>query len=481
MHPSFIGRQRELASLNRLFMKKTSSLVVVQGRRRVGKSRLVEEFAKDYPFYQFVGLPPRFEATAQMQRNEFARQLNQQTGLPEVQADDWSKLFLLLAEKIKQGRMVVLFDEVSWMGSKDPDFLGKLKNAWDLHYKKNPELIFVLCGSASHWIERNILASTGFLGRISFRLTLDELPIRDCNKFWGGSGSRVSTYEKLKVLSVTGGIPRYLEELKPTLSAEENIKDFCFVKGGILVNEFDEIFSDLFSTRSSTYKRIVKALANGPMEVKEVCRKLGISQTGYISQHLDDLVKSGFISRDYTWNIKSGEDSRLSHFRLSDNYLRFYLKYVEKNRAKIENDEFSWRSLASLPGWEIIMGYQFENLVLKNRKIIKERLGLQADEVIADNPFFQRKTAKFPGCQIDYLIQTKFGGLYVCEIKFSKNPILPTIIPKMQDKLNRLHNPKGFSYRPVLIHVNGVHEDVINSGYFAMIINFSELLQRDSL
>ncbi len=472
----FIGRQNELQALSKLFKKNVASLVVVQGRRRIGKSRLIQEFAKKHTFYQFSGLPPTDETTVQSQRDEFSRQLSMQTGLPEVYADDWSKLFALLAEKIKAGRIIILFDEISWMGSKDPDFLGKLKNAWDLYFKKNPKLIFILCGSVSTWIDKNILSNTGFLGRISYRLTLQELPLKDCNQFWLRMGDYVSPYEKLKVLSITGGVPRYLEEIKPSLSAEENIRDLCFTKGGPLVNEFNDIFSDLFSHRSSTYKKIVQTLSNGPTEIKDICRLLGITQTGFISTYLEDLVKSGFISRDYTWQISSGAVSRLSHFRLSDNYIRFYLKYIDKIQLKIENDEFTFKSLSSLPGWDTMMSLQFENLVLSNRTYIKTYLGIKPEEIISDNPYFQRRTHKYPGCQIDYLIQTKFGNLYICEVKFSRHPIGKEVLSEVQQKLRDLSYPKGFSCRPILIHVNGVHEDIINSGFFAEVIDFGQLL-----
>lgn len=315
------------------------------------------------------------------------------------------------------------------------------------------------------------------MGRISYRLTLNELALQDCNQFWLKFGGRISSYEKFKVLSITGGIPRYLEEIKPAFSAEENIRALCFMKGGPLVHEFKDIFSDIFSRRSHVYKKIVQILSGGAQDIKSLCRELNITQTGLISDYLDDLMKSGLISRDYTWNIVSGAISRLSHFRLSDNYMRFYLKYIDKNLLKIENDDFSFKSLSALPGFEGMMGLQFENLVLKNRAYIKKCLHISTEEVICDNPFFQRKNARQPGCQIDYLIQTKFGGLYVCEIKFSRHPIHMDVIAEVQKKLDGLYYPKGFSIRPVLIHVNGVHEDVINSGFFASIIDFSALLE----
>lgn len=476
MKRPFIGRTRELHELSELLEKKTASLVVIQGRRRIGKSRLVEEFAKNHRFLHFSGTPPVTTTTLQVQLDEFATQLSSQTGFPEQFADNWSKLFIFLNREIQTGRVIVLFDEISWMGSKDPEFLGKLKNAWDIYFSKNPELILILCGSVSVWIDKNILSSTGFVGRISYRLTLEELTLEECNQFWPKAAGIIAAYEKLKVLSVTGGVPWYLEAMNPSLSAEQTIRKLCFTKRGLLVNEFTHIFNDIFLRRSDTYKSIIETLADGDRELKEIIKDLGVARSGFVSEYLEDLIKSGFVTRDYTWHLESGEVSRLSHFRLSDNFVRFYLKYIEKNLPKIENDDFTKKSLSSLPGWDTIMGLQFENLVLKNRRYIKKCLAISPDEVISDNPFFQRKTEKFPGCQIDYLIQTTFKGLWLCEFKFSKGRIGMRVIKEVQRKIDNLIVPKGFSIRPVLVQVNGVQKSVEDAGFFAKIINFGDLL-----
>lgn len=471
----FVGRKEEMQDLRLLLQKKTSSLVVVQGRRRIGKSRLIEEFAKEYRFYEFAGIAPNEKTTAQSQRNEFSKQLSMISELPEVQADDWSKLFLLLASNVKEGRCIILFDEISWMGSKDPDFLGKLKNAWDIYFKKNPELILILCGSISIWIEENILSSTDFMGRISLTLTLKELSLKESCQFLADIGGTRSFYEKFKILSVTGGVPRYLEEIQSSLSSEENIKRLCFSKKGILYKEFNDIFTDLFFKKSEFYKNVVNLLINGPLEYNEFRQALGVGKSGHLSKYLNNLIKSGFVSRDYTWRLNTGVESRLSHYRLSDNYLRFYLKYIEKNKGKIEHEHFDMRSLISLPGIESIFSLQFENLVLNNRKLIWQKLSIYGEEILSDNPFFQRKTIRGAGCQIDYLIHTRFNTLYICEIKFSKKEIGASVINEVKQKIDRLIAPKGFSYRPVLIHVNGVNDEVIESGFFSSIIDFSEL------
>jgi AAA+ ATPase superfamily predicted ATPase len=480
MPSSFIGRTEELESLKHMISNRSASLVVLKGRRRIGKSRLIEEFAKRQSFdhfYVFSGIPPTKKTTNQSELDEFSRQLGRALNISGIRADDWSTLFLLLADRVQQGRTLILFDEISWMGSKDPDFLGKLKNAWDFLFSKNEKLILVLCGSVSAWVEEHIIQGTGFFGRPSLILTLEELPLSICNQFWEKRGRGVSAYEKFKILSVIGGVPRYLELINPTLSAEENIKQLCFMKHSILLNEYELIFNDIFSKRSPIYKNIIEQLVQGSANQAQIAEKMKLTRTGNLSDYLSELTISGFIERDYTWTIKTGKISGLSNYRLKDNYLRFYLKYLRVLKPKIEKGIFNKVSLTTLPNWDIIMGLQFENLVLNNYQELIRAIGIQPDEIIFCNPFFQRHTARQPGCQIDYLIQTRFDTAYVCEIKFSRFEIGPEIINEMERKIERLKLPRHFSYRPILIHVNGVREDVHDSNFFAKIIDFSEFLQ----
>ncbi len=473
----FIGRSEELATLSSLLTKKSASLIVIRGRRRIGKSRLIEEFAKGKHFLTFTGIAPTEKTTDASQKEVFAQQLGKQIGLQGIASDDWASLFSLLHQQTRRGRVIILFDEISWMGSHDPLFLGKLKNAWDLEFKKNPNLIMVLCGSVSTWIEKNIISSTAFFGRISLFLHLDELPLYACHEFLRSRGFRRSTYEEFKILSVTGGVPWYLEQVQGGQSADDVIKKLCFSKTGVLFNEFDTIFHDLFEKRSTIYRPLVNALANGPMSFEDICDACGYPKSGTLSEYLNDLLQSGFISRDYTWWPKSGKSSQLSHYRLSDNYLRFYLKYVIPNRDKIQRGLFVSRSLATLPGWSTVMGLQFENLVLKNRAKIWNKLGIRAEDIVTDNPYFQKKTSSKKGCQIDYLIQTRFNTLFACEIKFSRNPLSSAVIDEMKEKLAALQLPKRFSCWPVLIHVNGINDGVQDSGYFAEIIDFNAMCE----
>ncbi len=472
----FIGRKSYLAELEALREKKKASLVVLKGRRRIGKSRLIEEFGRNETAYFFVGLPPTPETTAADQRAYFSKRLQHYFGVP-IKSDDWWDLLTFLAKQVQHEKVIISLDEISWIGSLDPSFLGKLKTIWDTEFKKNNHLIMVLCGSVSVWIEENILSNTGFFGRISLVLTLTELSLTECSAFWRNTPA-ISAYEKFKLLAVTGGVPRYLEEVLPKLPAEENLRRLCFLKSGILFNEFDQIFSDLFSKRSDIYKNIVVALMDGPEAIDDIANKLSIQRSGVLSKHLDDLVQAGFLKRDFDWHLKDGKPSKLSRYRLSDNYLRFYLKMILPNKEKIESGLFNERSLTALPAWRTMMGFQFENLILNNRSEVRRLLNVTADSIVADGAYFQRKTNRQAGCQIDYLLQTRHDTLYVCEVKFLKEPIKEDIIEEVKDKIKRLTRPRYMSCRPVLIHVNGVSDAVLEADYFSNIIDFSELLNR---
>ncbi len=468
----FYGRERELEILKELLDSSSARLVVLRGRRRIGKSRLAEQFGKFFTkHFTFVGLPPEEGVTNEIQRRHFANELEKQTNQFSLRFDDWDFLFSSLGRAVQQGKILVVLDEINWMGSLDPAFLGKLKTAWDVHLKKNPNLVLLLSGSMSAWIEKHILRSTGFFGRIALDIVLQELPLYQCSHFWRSYETKITPLEKFKILSVTGGVPLYLESINPKISAEENIRRLCFRKEGLLFLEFDRIFSDVFGKRAPMYKKIVSSLAQGPKDQTSILETIGTEKSGIYSDYLDELVKTGYLARDYTWSLKSGKFSKLSNYRLCDNYLRFYLRYIESNKPNILQN----RDLLPV-GWSTIMGLQFENLVLNNRQVIQKLLSIPQADIKIDNPYFQRPTNKKPGVQIDYMIQTRFNTLYLCEIKFYKEQIGMEIIKEMQEKLNALSLPRGFSVRTVLIHVNGVKEEVEEQEFFSHIIDFSQLL-----
>lgn len=475
-YDGFIGRRPELEKLQRLKSKKTASLVVMRGRRRIGKSRLASEFAKNLKFYQFSGLAPDPKISAQDQRNEFALQLSQQTGLPQLRVEDWTTLFQLLAEKVASGTVVILFDEITWMAHDDPTFLGKLKNAWDMFFCKNNQLILILCGSVSAWIEKNIINSTGFFGRISLDIILKELPLKQCNQLLETLGFNRSNYEKMQYLAVTGCIPWYIEQINPKQSAEQNIKNLCFEPNALFINEFEKVFHDIFGKRGEIYQKIVRLLAAGSLDYKTLAAKLNYAKGSMLTTYLQELISASYISDNYSWTIHDGKISTIRRYKLVDNYLRFYCKYIDTRKKAINEGKFVEVNINQLPGWHTMLGLQFENIVLNNRELIIKELAINPIDIIADDPYFQRKTARHDGCQIDYLIQTKLNTLFACEFKFSRTLSASKVIKDMQDKLKKLALPRGFAILPVLVHFGELEQPETWAEYFYKTIDMSELM-----
>lgn len=471
----FIGRIPELQVLNEFKRRKIAGLGVVHGRRRIGKSTLIEHFAQGSRFLEFYGLPPRQCASNADQLAHFGRQMGKAFNVPAMVFTNWYDALSTLAGLTAQGEFIILLDEISWMGAYDKDLPGILRGIWDTEFKKNKQLLLILCGSVSSWIEERILKDKGFVGRVSLQMKVEEMPLHDANQFWR-SDDNVSATEKFKLLCVTGGIPRYLEEINTHLSAEENIKRMCYQPEGLLFNEFDTIFYDIFGKHDRKYRDIVKALTNGALEQKALGARLQIAQTGAFSAQLDALEAAGFIKRDFIWNINT-EKFSTSKYRLRDNYLRFYLKYIEPKQELIEKNIYQDGHLENLPQWQTIMGLQFENLVLNNLQAIIQRLNIAPEIIISAAPYFQNQTARQRAVQIDLLIHTQYT-VYVCEIKFRKK-IEANIITETIEKIKRLKIPDHLSARPVLIYHGKLSEVIIKSDYFTHLIGFADLLKKE--
>lgn len=476
----FVGRKEYLEDLESLWRKATSSLIACRGRRRIGKSTLIREFARrtagDY--IEIEGLPPDRQMTNQRQLDHFVEALADQTGALKDPVSNWMEAFHRLDGQIDDARRtVVLLDEVSWMGGYDVNYPGALRAAWERYFHRHRNLVVAVCGSVSTWIRENILDNTGFTGRFSRDYVLPELTLHECAEFWRGAKDRVSPREIFDVLSVTGGVPRYLEEIDPGLSAEENIRRMCFSTSGELYKDFDAIFSPQFGTETELKRRILEALSDRPLSGVELSSLFGLKRGGRIAAVLRELKEGGFISDDPGVNPATGAGSRTWKYRLKDNYTRFYLKYVMPRKAQIEAGGFRFVSLGTLPEWNAVMGLQFENLIVNNAMSLVPFLHLGNSIVESAAPYRNARRIAgngSGGCQIDLLIQTPMTA-YAVEIK-RKREIDESIIREMQDRLSRLPLRKGMSSRPVLVYEGELAPGVEGMGYFDAIIPAEKLL-----
>jgi len=473
----FIGRRYELERLSALWRKATSSLVVVSGRRRIGKSTLVEFFAErsNCRFIEIEGLPPDETMTNARQIAHFCERLAAVTHLKPAKADCWAQAFDALDRAVGKTKTVVFLDEISWMGGYDPGFAGFLKNAWDTQLSKHPHLIVVLAGSVSAWIQQNILKSKGFVGRISLGLRLPELNLAECRRFWGEKSDRIAPRDFADILSVTGGIPKYLQEIDPSLSADENVRQLLFTPEGALFGDFDAIFSDVFGPGSAAKRRLLEALADGPASIVDLAERFGVESNGHFSDDLEDLVEAGFLTACRGKNPITDRDVREVRYRLRDNYTRFYLKYVAPKAEAITQGLYRFTALDRLPGWDTIMGLQFENLVVNNLRALCPLIGIGGKLVTSAASYARRKTASFPGVQVDLLIQTP-KSVCLVEIK-RRDRITPAIEDEIREKVKRLGIPSDKSVRTALVYDGNLAPEVEESGYIDFLIPFNRLLQ----
>lgn len=473
----FIGRERDLRDLSALWGRDHGVLVTCRGRRRIGKSTLIEEFAvrEADTFIAIDGIAPRKGMTDEDQRRHFCEKIAGYAHHSVQRAANWLEAFALLDAIIPNvGKTVVLLDEISWMAGYFADFPGYFKESWDKLLRKHPNLIFVLCGSVSAWIVENILNSTGFVGRDSLDLELQELTPAESIKLLGPSSMRMSVREKLDVLSVTGGVPKYLEEVRPEISVDENVRHMCFMPRGFLFREFDDAFNGVFGRKSITRGRILKLLKDGPMSAVELARLDGKTPNGTYAKTLKDLELAGFVAGDGGLSPVTGEPLREERYRIRDNYTRFYLHYIEPRRKAIERGLFDFSSLEQLHGLDGMFGFQFENLVLNHIPLLYPLLGLDQSLVLSASPYTQRKTLHHEGCQIDLLLQTQ-RMLMVVEIK-RRREIGHGIIGEVAEKVKRLQHRKDLSVRTALVYEGALAKTVPADHYFDFLIPAEKLI-----
>jgi len=475
----FFGREELLAQLEGLWGKRVSSLVTCRGRRRIGKSTLIERFAEKSRarFIKLEGLKPNEETSDEDERRSFAEQLAAQTSSERSCPENWLDAFIRLSREIDGTRKtVVLLDEVSWFAKFDKSFASTLKIAWDNHLKKNDRLIFVVCGSVSTWIKEQVIDNGAFYGRRSADIIVPELPLSECVKFWGRSAKRLATREIIDVLSVTGGVPRYLEEIEPALSARENLRRLCFLPNSPLRTDFDEMFNDVITRQQRLSGKVLRQLVEGPKSVSEIAVGLEIGKGGDLSLALAQLVESGMVSADGGRNPATGQVLREVRYRLKDNYSRFYLKYIEPVKSLIDGGAYAFAGLEQFAGWRTVMGLQFENLIVNNYRSLLERLHLGSVLLTSAAPFVKRGSRRdgVGGCQIDLLLQTNLA-LCLVEIKRQER-IGREVIEEMRQKVERLPHPASLSVRTALVYDGELDPSIEADGYFDAVVTSRALL-----
>ena len=465
---NIIGRREEITRLDRCMEAISAQLIIIYGRRRVGKTYLINEYFNNEFAFKLTGA---YKKTKAFQLESFADELKQKSRKTQPVPSDWRDAFRQLREYLEtlpeKEKQVVFIDEMPWLDTPQSDFLPLFEWFWNDWASTRNNLVFIVCGSATSWMTDNISGNKGGLfNRQSCRIYLEPFTLRETEDFLGFKGITWSRYEIAECYMIMGGIPYYLNLLDKAMSYTQNIDNLFFKKRGELWDEFGHLYATLFSN-SDSHIKIVEALSTkkGGLTRNELVQKTGLPANGYFSKMISNLESSGFIRVSNFY----GKKKKDALYQLSDYYTAFYYRYIKNNYGK---DEHYWSNAIDNPARRSWTGLTFEQLCKDHIPQIKKKLGISG--VLSEESIWYThgdEELGVPGAQIDLLIERRDRVINVCEMKFSINEYVidkdyDMVLRNKLDAFRRMTNCKK-SLQTTMITTYGVkrgkYSGIINS------------------
>ncbi len=412
-----IGRRKEIKDLNDYYNSGKAEFIAIYGRRRVGKTFLVNEAFRGKITFHHAGLSPLEiggKGALLAQLNHFYVSLKyygmKEEKKPETWFDAFYMLEKLLDEKDDGGRQVVFIDEMPWLDTPRSAFVTAFEGFWNTWGCSRSNLMVIVCGSANSWILNNLINNHGGLyGRVTHEIKLIPFTLKECKELLESNGVKLSDYDIVQSYMLVGGIPYYLGYFKKGNSVAQNIDDMFFSKTSVLKDEFNRLFASGFD-RPETIKKIIRLLysrRNG-YKRKEISEKIGIKEGEKLSECLNALVASDFIIK----YVPFGYSKRDSYYKLVDPFCMFFLHFVD-NKDSLAVD--FWKQNTSSQNVISWRGLAFENVCFNHVKQIKEALGIRG--VKTSESALVKKDGD-QGMQLDLLITRDDNIVNMCEIKY---------------------------------------------------------------
>lgn len=402
----FIGRETEVELLKNALDSSKSELIAVYGRRRVGKTFLIRETFAGKMVLEVTGI---YKGSFTHQLMNFYNEIKSQSTKFKKKdiPTNWMEAFNLLEKYLNslkgKSKKVIFIDEFPWMHTHKSNFVSMFAHFWNTYCTKRKDLVVVLCGSAASFMVHKVINDKGGLhNRISVPIRLLPFNLHETELFLKSRRVNLDRYDYLLLYMAIGGIPHYLEKIKPGDSVPVAIDKLCFKQGGLLANEFNQVFASLFDD-SQNHVKIVTALSLTRQGIgrDELARKTRVGSGGTFTKAINELIESGFVAVYQPFYKKKKEKL----YRLSDEYSQFYLKFIKNNSGR------SWRNIFKSHSYVSWTGFAFEILCLKHVEQIKKGLGLSG--IDTQSAAWRNKKA-----QIDLVIDRADRCINVCEIKF---------------------------------------------------------------
>ncbi len=410
---NIIGRKSELETLERVYSSRKSEFIILYGRRRVGKTFLINQKFGDTFTFRISALS---NATLAQQLVNFqitlAASSPRFSGIPVPR--NWFAAFQLLITLVSEDsrpRKVIFFDELPWFDAHGSDFLQALEHFWNSWASIRSDIVLIGCGSSASWMINQLIHNRGGLhNRITERISLQPFMLAETEEFLRQKGSVFDRYQLLELYMAMGGIPYYLEQVQVNRSIAQNIDRLFFTTGAMLNLEYGDLYRSLFN-RPERHITIVEALARKSKGLSrtELLEVTGLADGGAATTTLDELEHSGFIRRYFPF----GKTKRDALYQLIDPYTLFYLSFVQDTKAEGKG---AWLEQSKSPRWCAWSGYAFEYICRYHIENIKKALGISG--VYTEISNWKNKSSK-NGAQIDLIIDRSDRVINICEMKFS--------------------------------------------------------------
>ncbi|MCR5322185.1 MAG: AAA family ATPase [Lachnospiraceae bacterium] len=409
-----IGREYEINRLDRVMAEEEAQLVIVYGRRRVGKTYLISEYFENKFDFVFTGA---YDKTTDEQLKNFGTELSRAARKKIDKPTDWTEAFYYLRDYIEAGnienKQVIFFDEMPWMDRQRSGFLSAFEWFWNSWGCRRDNLVFIVCGSAASWMTEKLDSNKGGLfNRQTCRLYLKPFTLREAELYLNSRDIYWSRYDITQCYMIMGGIPYYLKLLDNRLTMNENIDNIFFKEKAELWDEFEHLYNTLFSN-SEQYIKIVEQLSRkiSGLTREEMIKAAGVEGNGNLTKILSNLENSGFIRV----NRLFGRKKRENIYQLCDYYSAFYFRFIKDNYGREEN---LWSNMVDNPSRNSWAGLTFEQVCRDHIGQIKKKLGISG--VMTEISLWRKIGNDYEkGTQIDMIIDRRDMTMNICEIKFS--------------------------------------------------------------
>ncbi len=410
-----IGRENEIALLNKKLSSDRPEFVAIYGRRRIGKTFLVRNLFDGKFTFRLTAVA---EAMLPQQLANFNLSIQEQhPNAKRRPATDWMEAFhqlRQLVEKSRQKKKIIFIDELPWFDTPNSGFIPALGHFWNSWAAGRTDILLIVCGSAASWMINTLINNKGGLhNRITQKIRIEPFTLRECREFLKQKNILLDSYQLVQLYMVLGGIPFYWEAVERGLSAPQCINNLCFGRNGLLTGEFSNLFKSLFA-QAERHEAIIAALAKKSKGLTrdELCRESRLSNGGGLTRLLDELEESGFIRRYAPF----GKKERNSLYQLSDFFSLFHIRFM-KGQKTVDNN--FWLKLIDSPKQRSWSGYAFEQVCLAHVPQIKKALGISGIETEIAS---WRSMKEENGAQVDLIIDRRDGVINLCEMKFSISP-----------------------------------------------------------